>query len=502
MCASYLCIVNNNVDENHDENENKNYIYLFIMNVRNLLSRAIEWMMAALQQVRNTRSVSINADAREASVATMKPLDFQRSATLPPFDDDLLRVKDETVSSHPLPLRVLPLTQGENSSSTKSEESLLIRIEEFIDEHYHVRYNMLSQQYEVAPRDTEHWMPVSSMQCNRLVMELNRAGIILAKPYIVKTVIEGGTLAEEYHPVRSYLTTLPEWDGVERIEALFRRVTDDEQLLRWLRKWFIAMVAQAMGRMGTYGNSVCPILISCVQGWGKSQFAKLLVPPQISGFFTDTFNLQQEDGCLRRMTAYMLINVDEIDRFGERRMATFKNMIQLAVVSMKRAYHTQMEQKERMASFIATSNCRHLLNDESGSRRFICVELTHAIDVNTSVNHAQLYAEALAALNNDERCWFSEEETRQLEKHNAPFAVNQGVWALMKRSLTLCEIPEGAEERLATLHSATEVYDYLHHQSPATMASIERSTFGYFLTEFGAQQVRVRNKRVYGVSLG
>ena len=167
-------------------------------------------MMAALQQVRNTRSVSNNADARGASVATTKSLDFQRSATLSPFDDDLLRVKDETVSSHPLPLRVLPLTQGENSSSTKSEESLLIRIEEFIDENYHVRYNMLSQLHEVAPRDTEQWTPVNGALCNRILMELNRNGIILAKPYLVKTVIEGGALAQEYHPVRSYVEALPE----------------------------------------------------------------------------------------------------------------------------------------------------------------------------------------------------------------------------------------------------------------------------------------------------
>ena len=386
-----------------------------------------------------------------------------------------------------------PERNGERS------EPLLLLIEEFIDEHYRVRLNTLSQQYEVCERGTERWVPVSGTLCNRILMELNREGIILAKPYLVKTVIEGGTLATLYHPVRSYLESLPEWDGTGHIEALFRRVTDDEQLLRWLRKWFIAMVAQVTGRMGTYGNSVCPILISNMQGWGKSQFAKLLIPRQLSVFFTDTFNLQQEDGCLRRMTAYMLINVDEIDRFGDRRMATFKNMVQLAVVSMKRAYHAQMEEKERMASFIATSNRRHLLGDESGSRRFICVELTHAIDVDTPVDHAQLYAEALAALDSGERCWFNEEETRQLEAHNAPFAVSQGVWALICRTLTLCDIPSSNEERLANLHSAAEVYDYLYRQSPSAMTSIERSTFGYYLTEYGAPQVRVNNKRLYGV---
>ena len=385
------------------------------------------------------------------------------------------------------------------STFNSKDSPLLLLIEEFIDEHYRVRLNMLSQQYEVCERGTERWTPVSGTLCNRILMELNREGIILAKPYLVKTVIEGGTLAALYHPVRSYLDSLPEWDGTGHIESLFRRVTDDEQLLVWLRKWFIAMVAQVTGRMGTYGNSACPILISSVQGWGKSQFAKLLIPPQLSVFFTDTFNLQQEDGCLRRMTAYMLINVDEIDRFGDRRMATFKNMVQLAVVSMKRAYHAQMEEKERMASFIATSNRRHLLGDESGSRRFICVELTHAIDVDTPVDHDQLYAEALAALDAGERCWFTEEETRLLEAHNAPFAVSQGVWALIRRTLTICDIPSSNEERLAHLHSAAEVYDYLCRQSPSAMTGIERSSFGYYLTEYGAPQIRVNNKRLYGV---
>ena len=88
-----------------------------------------------------------------------------------------------------------------------------------------------------------------------------------------------------------------------------------------------------------------------------------------------------------------------------------------------------------------------------------------------------------------------------MEAHNASFATSQGVWALMKRCLTLRDIPEGNEERQAQLYSANEVYDYLCHQSPSAMCGIERSTFGHFLTEFGAQQARVRNKRVYGVSI-
>ena len=389
-------------------------------------------------------------------------------------------------------------------ASPAAHDNLMMRMEAFIADHYEVRLNRLSQHYELCERGTDRWANLDDEAIYRLMMEMNREGIAITKPYLVRAVVQGGALVKRYHPVCDYLEHLPQWDGEGHIEALFRRVTEDERLLLWLRKWFIAMVAQVMGRMGTYGNSVCPILISRQQGWGKSQFAKMLVPPQLRMFFSDTFNLAQEDACLRRMTAYMLINVDEVDRFAGRRMPMFKNLVQLAAVSMKRAYRSQMEEKERMASFIATSNRRYLLHDETGSRRFICVELAHAIDVDTPLDYAQLYAEAMAALAAGERCWFDEEETRELEAHNAAYSVRCGVWDLLHRHFAVCDVPDeaaSADEKAETLWSAAEVYDYLHEISPTALEGIDRHNFGYYLKQMGAPGVRVGNRRMYGVAL-
>ena len=382
-------------------------------------------------------------------------------------------------------------------------DTMLIRMEEFVGDRYEVRLNRLSQHYELCRRGEVHWVNLDEELIYRLMMEMNRAGIGVSKPYMVKAAVQGGELVKRYHPVCDYLEHLPQWDGGAHIDALFRRITDDEQLLGWLRKWFVAMVAQVMGRMGSYGNSVCPILISRQQGWGKSQFAKMLVPPQLRMFFSDTFNLAQEDTCLRRMTAYMLINVDEVDRFAGRRMPMFKNLVQLSAVSMKRAYHSQMEEKERMASFIATSNRRYLLNDETGSRRFICVELGHAIDVDTPLDYEQLYAEAMAALDAGERCWFDEEETRLLEAHNAAYSARCGVWDLLHHHFEVCAVPEvdSAEGKIETLWSAAEVYDYLYELSPTALEGVDRHNFGYYLKQMGAPQVRIRNRRLFGVGL-
>ena len=398
---------------------------------------------------------------------------------------------------------VLRVTEVSGERGT-TPDNLMMRMEVFIADHYEVRLNRLSQHYELCERGTDRWANLDDEAIYRLMMEMNREGIAITKPYLVRAVVQGGALVKRYHPVCDYLEHLPQWDGEGHIEALFRRVTEDERLLLWLRKWFIAMVAQVMGRMGTYGNSVCPILISRQQGWGKSQFAKMLVPPQLRMFFSDTFNLAQEDACLRRMTAYMLINVDEVDRFAGRRMPMFKNLVQLAAVSMKRAYRSQMEEKERMASFIATSNRRYLLHDETGSRRFICVELAHAIDVDTPLDYAQLYAEAMAALAAGERCWFDEEETRELEAHNAAYSVRCGVWDMLHRHFAVCDVPDeaaSADEKAETLWSAAEVYDYLHEISPTALEGIDRHNFGYYLKQMGAPSVRVGNRRMYGVAL-
>lgn len=93
------------------------------------------------------------------------------------------------------------------------------------------------------------------------------------------------------------------------------------------------------------------------------------------------------------------------------------------------------------------------------------------------INNKQLYTEVMVALGGGERCWFNEEETRQLEAHNADYSVRRGVWDLLNRYFTVCDIPNDTEERIDTLWPATEVYDFFYDLSPMSMAGIERSGF-------------------------
>ena len=392
-------------------------------------------------------------------------------------------------------------------------ETLLVRAERYLWERYEFRYNVLARCYEYREVSA---MPVSSLssgegggrgryfrplddeQRRYLLMQLQHAGINV--PYIshIQAIVDCGR-ATRYNPVTDYFACLPEWDGEDHIGEVMRRVTSDEFALTLLRRWMVAVVAQALGRMGRYGNCLCPLLISERQGWGKSQFTKLLMPPELMVHYTDTFNLAQEEQCLRKMGQHLLVNLDEFDRHSATAHATLKGLLQLADIKVKRPHRAQFEEMPRMASFIGTSNRRMLLRDRTGSRRYICVELSAPIDVDTPVDHAQLYAQALHLLDGGMRYWLDEEETLRLEEHNAPYKMEHGPEELLTQHFT----PVAKKKHYADdeLWSAVAVYDYLHRIDPLLMRSVERTTFGMYVRRMGFEQVRRENKRYFAAKL-
>ena len=410
------------------------------------------------------------------------------------------------------------------SALNSPNETLLVRAERYLWERYEFRYNVLAKGYEyreaspnplpkrgltdIAETNSlslgegegrgRHFRPLDDEQKRYLLMQLQHAGINV--PYVshIQAIVDCGR-AQRFNPVVDYLTHLPEWDGEDHIGSLMRRVTSDEFALTLLRRWMVAVVAQALGRMGRYGNCLCPLLISERQGWGKSQFTKLLIPPELMVHYTDTFNLTQEEQCLRKMAQHLLVNLDEFDRHSATGHATLKGLLQLAEIKVKRPHRAQFEEMARLASFIGTSNRRMLLRDRTGSRRYICVELAAPIDVDTPVDHAQLYAQALHLLDGGMRYWLDEEETMRLEEHNAPYKTEHGPEELLTQHFAPVEKKKHYDDD--ELWTSVAVYDYLHRIDPLLMRSVERTTFGMYVRRMGFEQVRRENKRYFAAKL-
>jgi len=79
-----------------------------------------------------------------------------------------------------------------------------------------------------------------------------------------------------------------------------------------------------------------------------------------------------------------------------------------------------MEERQRFASFIATTNNRRPLTDPTGSRRFICV-YADEIDNSGQINYDQLYAQLYTELQQGRHYWFEDEDNARIMQQNEQF---------------------------------------------------------------------------------
>ena len=292
-----------------------------------------------------------------------------------------------------------------------------------LDRRYAFRMNMVMGYVEYRLKEKWHygWRPVDERVQNGLAMEARLAGLNVWDKDVNRYL--HSNLIRAYNPVEEYLWGLcRKWDGHDYIADLARRVpTRNPHWEEWFRIWFLGMVAQWLGRSRRYGNSIVPLLIS-KQGYNKSTFCKSLIPTDMQWGYNDSLVLSERKSVLQAMSQFLLINLDEFNQISPKVQEGFlKNLVQLASVKVKRPYGKHVEEFPRLASFIATANVTDILSDPSGSRRFIGIELTGPIDMAQPINYDQLYAQAVALIEQNEPYWLDDRQTQEVMESNRQF---------------------------------------------------------------------------------
>ena len=392
------------------------------------------------------------------------------------------------------------------SNSQQSEQTPMVQAWWHLNAKYKFRLNSLSGKLEMCERRTieregqpeaeDAFREVTRLDRNQLLMELQEAGILLASQTLLDAVISN-RMVPLFNPIEAYLDSLSTWDGQPHIEALMARLTDQADEQEVLHRAFVAMVAQMTGRLATYGNTLCPVLISTTQGWGKSQFVRRLLPDELRMYFSESFNMANEEQCLRKMSSCVLISLDEINRFSESRMAQLKSYIQMPVILVKKRYQTQMEQLERRASFWGTANVRYVLTDETGNRRFYPVMLKDALDLDAVIDYEQLYAQALTELvAGTVRPYFTQEENKEVEQRNRAFCAPLRLRQLLDERFEVVPV-EGAKPSDGL--TAAEVVERLVLADAELMKRYNERNFGEQLKNAGFVQLRSNSRRAYNI---
>lgn len=373
--------------------------------------------------------------------------------------------------------------------ATENPLSEIKRMIAYFDSHYDFRYNDLMKYTEYLNRQKAYYdfQPLDERVKKRMAIELHLAGINVSYKD-VRNYLESDII-RQYNPMDHYLYRLHgKWDGQDHIGALARTVpTANPHWDTWFRIWFLAMVNQWRGQYNRrYGNSMVPLLIS-PQGYHKSTFCRSLLPPELQWGYNDNLLLNEKRQVLQAMSQFLLINLDEFNQISPKVQQGFlKNLIQLSNIKIKRAYGTHVEEFPRLASFIATSNMDDILADPSGNRRFMAIELTAPIRVDCRPNHEQLYAQAVEAIENGEKTWFDEEQTKLVMENNERFTTIIPV----EQCFAECFSP-AANEMEGEYLSVAKIYAELKTRFGSGLSVANIQTLGRHLKQIAGLERRV-----------
>ena len=179
------------------------------------------------------------------------------------------------------------------------------------------------------------------------------------------------------------------------------------------------MVAQWLGKDRQHGNAIVPLLIG-PQGSGKSTFCRRLLPDYLQIYYNDRLSMKNDNDIFLAMSGYALINLDEFDAMSKNQQPILKYLISKNDIKFRPPYGKVMEERQRFASFIATTNNLRPLTDPTGSRRFVCV-YADEIDNSGLINYDMLYAQLYTELQQGCQYWFEDEDNARIMQQNEPF---------------------------------------------------------------------------------
>lgn len=294
-------------------------------------------------------------------------------------------------------------------------------IKEYINTKALFRNNIVTGKLEYKSQIMQNFKEVDDYALNTMSVELADKNIRCG-PSELKDILMSH-ISPQYNPLTEFLNHLPEWDGkTDFIAALASSVQTTNQAfwVRAFKKWIVALVG-SMKIDNVINHTV--IVLEGGQGIGKSTWLYNLVPPELKQFrYAGTIKISDKD-TLILLSEKVLIILDELASLSLKGLNELKEIITKQDVQIRRPYGRFTESMPRRASFAGSVNEKELLNDPTGSRRFLCFTVKHQINNNHQVDMKMVYAQALGLFISGFQYWFDLNEMEEINKNNEQYRI-------------------------------------------------------------------------------
>ncbi|WP_217607353.1 VapE domain-containing protein [Chitinophaga sp. GbtcB8] len=375
----------------------------------------------------------------------------------------------------------------------QNDHSSLEMVERHLTEHYDFRYNAVSSRLEFKKKIHNQFELLSDYKLNSIIRELGKRHIKVSSQNLRSIIHSDYTPI--YDPFVSYFNNLPEWDGrTDYIGQLAEtvRTTNNELWTKWFKKWLVATVGCATN--DAIINHTAIVFIG-KQGAGKTTWMHKLQPQSLKGYyFSGIPNLRNKDAKIRLAECF-LINLDELDSLSKANTERLKEIITAFEVRERRPYAHYDENMPRRASFMGSVNNKQFLNDTTGNRRFLCVEVNE-INFAHDINMDNVYSQALALFRAGFQYYFDSNDIEEVEEHNEQFQMVSYIEEMILKWFEPID-PEAATPSLKI--SATDIADYLAQKSSVTVTDANIQKVGRIMRKHNFRRIKSGGNYVYAL---
>lgn len=227
------------------------------------------------------------------------------------------------------------------------------------------------------------------------------------------------------HDVREYLSSLDNWDRIDRVPRLLESMNvDDTPLHRaYISKWLVSCVARVLSP-----GCKCDTALVLVgdQGYRKTSCFQTLAG---ADWFSDTrIDLESKDGPMQLFAAW-IYEWGEIEGITSKKSSEIvKSFMSQTHDAFRLPYGSGVQRFARHSVIVGSTNSDSFLNDPTGDRRFWVLKVRSKIDLETVRKlRTLLWTQAVHQFRSGVSWHLSEDEDAERDASNARYRVDDAL---------------------------------------------------------------------------
>ena len=233
---------------------------------------------------------------------------------------------------------------------------------------------------------------------------------------------------------------------------------DPDYKYLFIRKWFVGIVASIYRQ-----HSPILLVLTGGQNTGKTEFFRRLLPDKLKPYYAESkLDAGKDDEIL--MCQKLLIMDDELGGKSKQEAKKLKELTSKDEFTLREPYGRKNVRLKRLAVLCGTSNDELVLNDPTGNRRIVPINvlsIDHALY--NSIDKTELLLEAYHLYNEGYNWRLTADDVQKLNNNTIEFEQIRHEAELISMYYKLPEYAEGIQS--VELLTATEIKTYIEEKS-------------------------------------